>query len=937
MNPKECMIIDLQHEGSKQMFITERIRWIKQLDNGSYRVSFRGSPSRFYTYSSRRLCYITHPKRIELEDRGLFVRNRRVRDVTEILLFARGEQMYYRIYDSNGCAQNLHHGEVYITRMPIAHGGGSLWSYLMRIAQETGLSSEDGANILVRQYSLVDLMRDNVPLAQYLGDKTPLAQYKRPDRVYYPFGCNGSQMDAVVAALTHQVSFIQGPPGTGKTQTILNIIANLLLKGKSILVVSNNNTAVENVVEKLQSEGLGFLVAQLGSRVNKQAFIAQQEGEYPKLEGWELSRPSTASAQVCSAYEVVSRAFEDQTRIAQLRAEKEALQCEVKYYDQLQEEDVEVQNWLQRARASKLMKLLSLCRRMAEQGRQFGYWMRLRWSLVLGWRAFGLLRTELNQMAKILERAYYISRRLEIEREIEAATERLRRVDLAGRLQELTSASLGLLKHELASRYRGGVRPTFRLQDIKAHSEDFLREYPIVVSTTYMARGCISPDEVFDYVIMDEASQVDLTTGVLALASARNAVIVGDDMQLPNVVGREEILALEAIADTYQIKECYDPRYNSFLSSSAQVFRGAPVTLLREHYRCHPRIIEFCNQRFYGGRLIPMTTDSGEEDVLRVIQTTKGNHARGHLNQREVEVITREIIPHLSTSGSVGVITPYRAQAQAINTALGREVASTVHKYQGRECDTIIMSLTDNAPTTFSDDANLLNVAISRAKKSLYVVATGNDLPPMSNLAQLIDYTRYHNFEVTESRLRSVFDLLYQQYTTERMDYLASHPVPAGEQLSERLLYEALEEALSRLRGWGSLAVLTHYPLGRLLADLSPLDEEERTFVRSPLSHVDFLIYNRLTRKPLIALEVDGWSYHQGSTTQRYRDGLKDQILTKYALTPLRLSTTDYVTAETLAETLSTRLRALSTPSTSTEGTLLCDGDRATVVSTPSV
>ena len=144
MNPKECMIIDLQHEGSKQMFITERIRWIKQLDDGSYRVSFRGSPSRFYTYSSRRLCYITHPKRIELEDRGLFVRNRRVRDVTEILLFARGEQMYYRIYDNNGCAQNLHHGEVYITRMPIAHGGGSLWSYLMRIAQETGLSSEDG-------------------------------------------------------------------------------------------------------------------------------------------------------------------------------------------------------------------------------------------------------------------------------------------------------------------------------------------------------------------------------------------------------------------------------------------------------------------------------------------------------------------------------------------------------------------------------------------------------------------------------------------------------------------------------------------------------------------------------------------------------------------------------------------------------------------------
>ena len=60
------------------------------------------------------------------------------------------------------------------------------------------------------------------------------------------------------AALCHQVSIVQGPPGTGKTQTILNIIANLLLAGKTILVVSNNNSAVENIAEKLQREGLGL-------------------------------------------------------------------------------------------------------------------------------------------------------------------------------------------------------------------------------------------------------------------------------------------------------------------------------------------------------------------------------------------------------------------------------------------------------------------------------------------------------------------------------------------------------------------------------------------------------------------------------------------------------------------------------------------------------
>lgn len=136
------------------------------------------------------------------------------------------------------------------------------------------------------------MKRDNVPLAQYLGDKTKLATYSIPKQVYYPFGCNTSQKAAVEAALTHQVSIIQGPPGTGKTQTILNIIANLLMKGKTVLVVSNNNSAVENVAEKLNGEGLGFLVAQLGSVQNKETFIANQP-EYPAMTDWKIEEQTT--------------------------------------------------------------------------------------------------------------------------------------------------------------------------------------------------------------------------------------------------------------------------------------------------------------------------------------------------------------------------------------------------------------------------------------------------------------------------------------------------------------------------------------------------------------------------------------------------------------------------------------------------------------------
>jgi hypothetical protein len=395
---------------------------------------------------------------------------------------------------------------------------------------------------------------------------------------------------------------------------------------------------------------------------------------------------------------------------------------------------------------------------------------------------------------------------------------------------------------------------------------------------------------------MDEASQVDIKTGALALSCALNAVIVGDDKQLPNVVGGDEATALGIIRDEFEIDSRYDAATHSFLQSVAEVLPKAPVTLLREHYRCHPKIIEFCNRLFYGGELVAMTADRGEADVLRVVRTVKGNHAREHFNQREVDVVRQEVMPMLNAAESLGIVTPYREQARHINEALGRDVASTVHKFQGRECDAIVMSMVDNAPTAFSDDANLLNVAVSRAKTHLSIVATGNELPPDSILAQLIGYIQYNNFEVRESKLRSVFDLLYKQYTAERLAYEASHRA-VSEHLSETLVYNLLVEALSAL-GQSNLAVVGHYPLAKLIGDWSLLDEREREFAASPMAHVDFLIYNTLTKQPLRVVEVDGWSFHARSRVQTTRDECKDAILGKFGLTSLRIATNETLDLE---------------------------------------
>ena len=902
MNPRKYMIIDLEKKGDKRMFVTEQVVHISENNNGLWAVKFSTS-QRIFNYNKSRLLYLTNPIGVDLIEKGLYIKNKHINNVSELLRFDDGRHIFYHVVYNNGFTENLDGDEVYVTRTPIDKNGGTTWEYLKKLAAETGLMTEEGDNILSLQYGIIDVKRDNVPLAQYLGDKTKLATYRIPKTIYYPFGCNASQKKAVENALTNQVSVIQGPPGTGKTQTILNIIANLLLAKKSVLVVSNNNSAVDNVAEKLEKEGLGFLVAKLGSVENKEFFIANQQN-YPLMDNWKFEEVNSIKQQVTQALKDVSLCFDGQSKYALLKSELDALLKETKY-DIMHNEVSDNHKWLFNKPSKKLMSVRLQYGILMENSKKVSHFQMLKWSFALGFKIYKLLKSEPQTVIKAFESAYYVARKRELENELLSIENSLKTIDISQRVTDLRQLSLKVLKNSVAKRFTG-ERKRFTLTSIKPQTEAFLKEYPVVLSTTYSAKACISKDMVFDYLIMDEASQVDIKTGALALSCAMNAVIVGDDKQLPNVVSQEEEIALNAIQSTYHVDEKYQATTNSFLQSCVKVLKDAPVTLLREHYRCHPRIIDFCNQRFYNGELIAMTSDNNEGKVLQVIKTVPGNHARGHFNQREIDVIIQEVMPEYSTSDSVGIITPYRDQAIAINQALGKDVASTVHKFQGRECDAIIMSMVDNIPTDFSDDPNLMNVAISRAKTKLCIVVNGNEMPSNSNLAQLISYIQYNNFEVKESKIHSVFDILYKQYTAERLAYEVQSG-KVSEYLTENIIYDTLVKAIDKVQ-MSNCDVVCHYPLSRLITDFNGLETQEIAFISNALSHVDFLVYNSITKKPLMTIEVDGWKYHNQSEVQQSRDKLKDNILSKYGLKPYRISTVDTVNVETIEEMLANNL-----------------------------
>ena len=876
-------------------------------NNGVYAVKFKNSPKYFH-YRRNDVVILNDAVWHDHLYLKVYTNGREERNVADVRSFSQGRLTHWRITYGNGYVRDYLHGTINVVHSCLEDTKAkNVFEYLKRIAliNELGKDEEHGG-ILPSLYENIEFIDDQLAIAPYLNpDKNRVKRYSH-DALIFPFGCNASQERAVIAAFENQISVIQGPPGTGKTQTILNIIANILLQGKTVMVVSNNNSATENVLEKLQKYGFGFIVAPLGRRENKENFILNQPAISQDLPTWiiEPERVKLLKQGATSAHSSMRKVFAMQEELATLRLEKKAVELEWQHFKSDNGIDDETYHAKRSVKSKRLMKLWLQFQSRAEDEAfaSKGYFGKLKDSLKWSWLNFSrkfLLGIQspfdpANVQPTVLElQALYLQVRLnEVDNRMDAIERELQSVDAKALNTELTTSSLALLKDALCRKYGNEPRRIFvDVKELNQQAEQVCKQYPVVLSTTFSARTSL-PNMTYDYLIMDEASQVSIDTGALALTCATNAIIVGDSIQLPNVVTQEDKLKLDGIFAEFEVPQGYNSGKYSFLLSVCTVIPQVEQTLLREHYRCHPTIINFCNQRFYGGNLLVMTEDHNESYVMMAVKTVPGHHSRNHFNQREIDVVRQEVLPMLAHDEDVGIITPYNCQVNEFNRQLPAVEAATVHKYQGREKDTIIMSVVDDEITEFSDDANLINVAISRAKKRFCLVVSGNEQERKGNISDLIDYIEYNNFSVTDSKISSIFDYLYSQYTTERISFLAGHK-NVSEYDSENLTYSLLENILREYPEFAHLGILCHTPLRNVIRDWSLLDEDERKYIAHFSTHLDFLVINHVTKKSVLAIETDGYNYHNDETEQHQRDLKKNHILAVYGLPLLRLKTNE--------------------------------------------
>ncbi|SES90208.1 Superfamily I DNA and/or RNA helicase [[Clostridium] aminophilum] len=850
---------------------------------------------RTYTYGAGNVIFMTEPTLLDPKNYIVKTANGKTLNRMEFIyeFQSENEVFWHIVFES--CELDFRKTDLFVEENcltnPVSH---DTFEYIREVSALSDLRNDKNEKILKKHMDSIQFVDESTALSRFLNPKSGLRKQKN-ESVIFPFGCNQSQYQAVKNALENQISVIQGPPGTGKTQTILNIIANLLLEKKTVLVVSNNNSATSNILEKLADEkyGMDFLAASLGSFENKRKFIQNQTGKYPDLTEWEKNQEDAIDiAEIGAIEEKIQNVYRLQEEIARLKERKYEIEIEYRHfaeYAKASDRKYELKHFRKDESADRIMRLWQLLQMRADQNKSLSVWLIIRCVVGAGIYDWEFYRRGLTFMISVLQDKYYRQSLRELDEELSSKEKQLRE-EKKDYSEQLERKSLMFIRQILASRINWRVdRRVFTEEDLYYNAEEVLRAYPIVLSTTFSARTSLNADKVmYDYLIMDEASQVDIATGVLALSCAKNAVIVGDLKQLPNVVDEDTKRRAELIREKYAIHKAYDFAEKSFLQSVIEAIPKAPQVLLKEHYRCHPRIISFCNQKFYNNELVVMTEDDNLNRSIKVIKTPEGNHRRGNYSQCQIDIIKKEILPEIDVPmDKIGIIAPYNEQVNEIRKQIPGIDAATVHQFQGREKDVIILSTVDDQIKDFTDDPFLLNVAVSRAKKRLIVIVSGNEQERQGNISDLVSYIQYNRMEVVNSRLFSIFYYLYSQYTRKRFEFLKGHSKVSGYE-SENLTYALIDKILKE---YPMYAVTCFIPLSMILKDQSRLSDEEKRYVMNPGTHLDFVIFHKMSRQPVLAIETDGYGYHKEGTAQSERDLKKNHILEMYGLKLLRLST----------------------------------------------
>lgn len=600
-----------------------------------------------------------------------------------------------------------------------------------------------------------------------------------------PLSLSDSQLQVVKNIDNSKFVAVQGPPGTGKSQTIVNLVAHLVANGKTVLVASRMDKAVDVVAERLNDLGASHMALRAG-RLNYQRQLSEELNNL-------LSQPSLDEG-VEDILLLDTKDMKDHLDMLKTMENKSEtiIKLEKDWHNKLLE--VEEQEKLLGKREyiktplkkSEIEIITGIIKVLEHNMEKAGFIAKIanftslgQLKKILKLKEFDVNFEILGKLKQELEFANleYTLRKIEAEIQktgnLHVLSEQIRTMK-----RKQKTLAVNILKNKRREALKGLLRDENKRRRLKIHAkslvttrkrlqtnileeEDFkplLEAFPCWCVTTYAVSDSLPlKPGMFDVAIIDEASQCDIASCFPILFRAKKAVIVGDDKQLPHLsflekAKEQSFLSQYGIPDKYRLMWSF--RTNSMFDLAD--YYSMNSVMLDEHFRSLPPIINFSNQEFYNDRIRVMRKDNNDEKVLELVEVLDGKvdfDATRNLPEIEAlvkrlhEIIIEDERKNPDNPVSVGIISPFRAQVEQLKVSVSKVLSDymikkhqieigTAHTFQGDERDIMMISwaIADNSyvqSLMFMQKPNLFNVAITRGRNKVinFISRNPRELP----------------------------------------------------------------------------------------------------------------------------------------------------------------------------------------------------------------
>lgn len=710
---------------------------------------------------------------------------------------------------------------------------------------------------LHQEYDAIHKMYDedkvSIPIQAFFGNLLkPVIRTKDYPTVLLNKKINLDQLLAIHNAIKYPLAYIQGPPGTGKTNTIVNTIMTAFFNEKTVLFASYNNHPIDGVFDMLRNipyrgrENVAFPIVRLGN-----------------------------DEKVAEALDYIKALYEKTKKLkifdSTLKRNKDDRSVRTKKLTELLHRHEEKLELLEKKEA--IEKLMQTNRHLTFQTSLQGVQL-------------AEVNKELEQIGEITD-----EEALKLVLEDEEEFKQYLYYTSAKYIQRLKEPKNEDLLKIICMEVHDSDSKEARVKEFNNYLKKpenlkkFQRIFPIVATTSVSAHKIGQPETCFDMVIMDEASQGNIAVSLVPIIRGRSLMLVGDPQQLSPVILLDAADNAK-LRKQYGVTEEHDYVQNSIYKTYLACDAVSGEILLSHHYRCHRKIIEFNNRKYYNNKLV---IKSKNEEAHPLIFTDIPDNSTYYRNTapREAEEILRYAVQNADKR--IGVITPFVNQKDYINDMLkkneiGNVSCGTVHAFQGDEKDVILFSLalTDKTGTGtygwLKNNKELINVATSRAKNQLIIFSSKKELERLhtderDDLYELVQYVQSNGTSQVTPQVNASRALGIKPYSTETETAFLTN------------LNHALDNVLNTNK---KCVVQKEVSIAHVFNNNTRYNDLFYT------GRFDFVVYERDYHKneiPILAIELDGREHAEDSVVIA-RDKKKAEICREHGFELIHIENT---------------------------------------------